>query len=214
MRLKLLPLFFCVPFCLFTEQKVLANTAAFGPSSKQAKSSETSAAGFKPNLAVHAYAAKKLGVPVERIEGGAIDERTAKGMPYSVRGAWAYTVWQNNPRREVRTWVTAEGIVSAPDQNIEVFFKEAGAWDKRPALTPQQIAEHLAWVFGSGYMVEVSPEAGRPAPRLEMKADAGTFRCFLSYRETGGGAMPGPPQFSEIVVTLTMDHHATLEKRS
>jgi len=181
------------------------------PSANPVKAAMTSE--FKPYTAFRSYAAKVLKVSPEQIDGGATDEDSVARDPNNVGGAWAYTMWaQADLHHEVRGWVTKDGTVITPEQNLGRLFVEAGAWRSAFALPrhkptkdklerdrerkierevlerTQKLAERLIWSYGMGYSLE-EPESDMPRAQLALAADgSGTFRFFASYRVPGPGA--------------------------
>ena len=185
------------------------------PARDASSSGDVMVTDFVPHKAFLAHAAQRLRVRPDELVGGAIDEATARSLPHSIGGAWAYTMHvRADPQRDARGWVTADGTVITPDQNLGRLFVEAGAWTRKPAQTPRQLADHIAWSYGMNHAVVIEPENGAPAPRLDVAPDgSGTFRFFVSYRQPGpGGAGGGPRSLEEVRVTLTPDHQATLTR--
>jgi hypothetical protein len=171
-------------------------------------------ADFKPKIAFRDHAAKVLNVKPSELAGGANEEATAKTMPNTVGGAWAYTMMlESNPDREVRGWVTADATVITPDQNLGRLFEEAGAW-KSSVVTAAQLADAIAWSYGENNLVLIDPGAGMLAPKLTVADDGtGTFKFFVGYRRSGPGGAGGGPRSAEVVnVVLSADHQAKLTR--
>jgi hypothetical protein len=205
-----------------TEEPPAAD-AARGAKSPQRSAKPSGAAmtsDFKPSAAFRAHAAKVLQVPVGEVEGGAIDAATAASLPHSNGAAWASTMWHNDDHsREVRGWVTADGTVVTPEQNLGILFAEVGVWAKSSKLSPDDLADKLAadlaWAYGMNNAVVITLDHGMAPPTLTLAGNgSGTFRFFLQWQRPGpGGAGGGPPSHFEINVVLTADHKAKLIKK-
>lgn len=176
---------------------------------------------FKPRTAFHAYAAQVLKVKPDEIDGGAIDEAGAKASRDNVGNAWAYVVWlKSDHDREVRGWVTADGTVISPEQNLGVLLAEAGLWAKPMPRSVDAmgdfIAEKLIWAYGPAKGHALVNELPRKMPPPELKlapAGSGTLVFFSSWRAAGpGGAHGGPLTYTKNAIAFGADHKATLTK--
>ena len=178
---------------------------------------------FKPRAAFRAHAAKLLHAAPGEMHGGAGDAQIASAGEHSRGGAWHYVVWRGeDTTNSVRGWVTANGTVITPDQNLGVLFAEAGVWAKPPTHTPDELANMLAedivWAYGSyGLNVELVTMRiwGLGPPELTLRPDgSGTLRFFSNDHGGasifGGGAPPDVYWQNDAV--LTADHKVTLTK--
>jgi len=167
--------------------------------------------------AFRAYAAQKLGIPADKVEGGPNDEALAKMMKTRVGTVWAFIMKKPGVHdTDVRGWAAGDGTVITLEQNLGVLFAEAGVWGGgvAPPLTAREIADRLAWSLGTRYIVYAEPDLGAPAPELALKGGAGTFTFTVDYRESGpGGAGGGPPQLTRFEIALTTDHRATATRK-
>jgi hypothetical protein len=167
--------------------------------------------------AFRAYAAQKLGIAANKVEGGPNDEALGKLMKTRVGSVWAFIM--NKPgdhSNEVRGWATEDGKVVTLEQNLGALFAEAGVWGGgvSPALTEREIADRLTWSLGTRYSVYVAPHLNVPGPTLALKDGAGTFTFTANYHEPGpGGAGGGPPQLTRIEIALTADRRATATQK-
>lgn len=184
-------------------------------------SSRGSMTDFKPRTAFVAHAAQLLKVKPDDIEGGAIDAASAAASADNVGNAWAYVVWSKGDRdREVRGWVTADGTVITPEQNLGRLLTEAGLWAKPMPRSVDDmadlLAERLIWAYGphKGHALVNELNRNMPPPELKLAADgSGTLRFFSSWRASGpGGAGGGPLTYSQNDLAFKADHKATLAK--
>jgi hypothetical protein len=169
----------------------------------------------KPYNAFRAYAAKKLGVTSERMNGGGpIDANSAKATPQTVGNAWAYAYNSAaNPGQEANGWAMPDGTVVTSDQNLGLLFEEAGVWASPFVRDAKVLAERLTWSFGMTHRLAPIDPLGRiPAPALDVRPDgSGHLKFVVAIRNLGpGGAGGGPEDLALITVTLTPDHKATL----
>jgi hypothetical protein len=160
----------------------------------------------KANTAFREYAAKKLGFPADKLEGGPNTEADIPLVPQRVGSVWAFVMRKpGDNKNEVRGWAIADGTVITLEQNLGLLFAEAGVWGggASPPLTERELADRLLWTFGPKYVLA-------PTPKLTLKDGAGTFVFHVNYRESGpGGVGGGPPQLTRVEIALTPDHHAT-----
>jgi len=155
--------------------------------------------------AFRTYAAGKLGIPVDQVEGGPNDEALGKMMKTRVGSLWAFAMKKPGDKNEVRGWATDDGTVITLEQNLGLLFAEAGVWGGgvSPPLTDREIADRLLWTFGPKYVLY-------PGTKLTLENGVGTFVFTVNYRESGpGGVGGGPPQLTRVEIALTADHHAT-----
>lgn len=167
--------------------------------------------------AFRAYAAQKLGIPVDKVEGGPKDEALGKMVKTRVGSVWAFMMQRpGDAQSELRGWATEDGKVVTLEQNLGALFAEAGVWGGgvKPPLTAQELADRLTWSLGVRHSVYVAPHLNVPAPALTLADGAGTFVFTVNYREPGpGGAGGGPPQLTRIEIALTADHRATATQK-
>ena len=122
----------------------------------------------------------------------------------------------------IRAWVTPDGTVISPEQNLGVLFAEAGVWARPSKQRLDELAyllsEDIIWAYGSQSKdVMAAPLGGAVTPaEFKLAADgSGTFRfCHNDHGGalTGGGGAP-PDVYWQNVVVLTADHKATLSKK-
>jgi hypothetical protein len=161
------------------------------------------------HAAFRAYAAQKLGIAIDEIEGGPKDEALARMVEARVGSVWAFIMRKSGVYdRDVRGWATADGTVVTLEQNLGVLLDEAGVWGRgvTPPLTAVQIAERLVWSLGMNYAVFMLPHLGVPAPELEMKDGAGKLTFVVDYQQPGPR---GPRQLTRFEIALTADRRAT-----
>ncbi len=167
----------------------------------------------KAYAAFRDHAARKLGVPPDKIQGGPGTEALLKMSKGTIGSVWGYAVRSDaKPGEEVRGWATGDGTVITLEQNLGMLLAEAGVWGGgvSPPLTAPQIAERLAWSLGMNYTVFIAPHLGVPAPELVLKGGAGTLSFTVNYRPPGpGGAGGGPRQLTRFEIALTADRRAT-----
>src|ERR1041385_9001458 len=110
-----------------------------------------------PYEAFRAYAANKLGVAPDTLNGGGpLDPETASKMPQTVGRLWPYAFNTSvNGYRDVNGWATADGMVVSSDENLGRLFDEARIWGPgpTPTLDAHQLGDLLAWSFGAGNRV-------------------------------------------------------------
>jgi hypothetical protein len=172
---------------------------------------------FQPRAAFRAHAARALSVKPEDLDGGPIDEATAKTQANTVGGAYAYTMYlKSNPSRDVRGWVTADGTVINGEQNLGLLVVELGLWNKPTPNVDElggKLARLLVWSYGMNHGIVIAPERKMPPPTITFANGAGTLVFFTSWHQSGpGGAGGGPAVYTENRVTLTADHKAALAK--
>jgi hypothetical protein len=191
------------------------------PANRGVGSARGSMPDFKPRTAFVTHAAQVLKVSPDDIEGGAIDAASASASPDNVGNAWAYVVWAQGDRdREVRGWVTADGTVITPEQNLGRLLAEAGLWTKPMPRSVDDmadlIAERLIWAYGphKGHALVTARMNRMAPPELKVAPDgSGTLRFFSSQRPSGpGGAGGGPLTYTQNDLAFKADHKATLTK--
>jgi hypothetical protein len=175
----------------------------------------------RARAAFRAYVAKLLQVAESEVHGGPADN----SLGNHTRGAARhYAMWPGQDTTgAIRGWVTPDGTVIAPDQNLGVLLLEAGVWARPPKQPLRELASLLAediiWAYGSqGNFVETAMlvEGVSPAEIKLLPDGSGTFRFFSNDHGgasiLGGGGAP-PDVFWENVAVLTADHKATLTKK-
>lgn len=207
----------------------LAGCAGAQPGHDTAHGAGAAAAEFKPRAAFRAYAARVLQVPESEIDGGASDPASAAAGEHTRGGAWQYAMFhRDHADNPVRGWVTADGTVITPDQNLGVLFAEAGVWARPATRSASQLAELLAgdlvWSFGMANELVTLRAWGLGPPELALAADGSGALHFFSNDHgagsrplpaaqgdglRGGGGAP-PDVFWDNRVVLTADHAATL----
>jgi hypothetical protein len=175
----------------------------------------------KAKAAFRAYVAKLLKVPASEVHGGPADN----GLGDHTRGAARhYVMWPGqDTMNSIRGWVTPDGTVITPEQNLGVLFVEAGVWARPSKQRLEELAyllsEDIIWAYGSqGKDVMFAGLGGRVTPaEFKLAPDgSGTFRFFHNNHGgaliTGGGGAP-PDVYWENVAVLTADHKATLTRK-
>jgi hypothetical protein len=178
---------------------------------------------FKPKAAFRAHVANVLHVSPGEINGGADDAASAASAEHSRGGAWAYVMWHKDHfSGGLRGWVTADGTVITPRQNLGILFAEEGLWAKSaPPALADRLADDIVWSYGTSSTVVQMPVSGMSPPELTLAPDgSGTLRFFVAhdgpdFDEAGGGGgagVGGAPAvfYFEARVLLTADHKATL----
>jgi len=166
-----------------------------------------------PYEAFRAYAAKKLGVAPDKLNGGGpVDPGTASKMPQTIGRLWPYAFNTSvSGYREANGWATADGTVVSADENLGRLFDEARMWGPGPTPThnAHQLAELLAWSLGVGNRVigSESPADRVPGPSLERQRD-GSGRLVFTTTSSAGGAVV----LMMNTVTLRPNHTATLSR--
>lgn len=84
-------------------------------------------------VAFRAFAAQKLGIAVDQVQGGPTSEaHAALFKEQRVGKLWAFVMWRPEtkkaPKVEVRGWASPDGKVITLEQNLGLLFAEAGAW--------------------------------------------------------------------------------------
>jgi hypothetical protein len=193
-------------------------------SSAPAVSPTPGASATTPDQAVRAYVARRLRVPIATVR----DQSTGlTDHDHGTTRAFLMTT-ETNWRLRVRGWVTADGTVITPNQNLGALLAALGVWAKPPPMKladlADTVAHELVWAYS--YFVEVDrPDPSLPGPSLVLNPDgSGTLTFFsrsISWSDDpeagndddggGGGGGPGGHYYVETVV-LTRDHHATLRR--
>ena len=173
--------------------------------------------------AFRAYAAQKLGIPADTVEGGPKVEALARMVKTRVGALWAFMMQKpGEPKSEIRGWAADDGTVVTLDQNLGRLFVEAGVWGgagggsgaAAPRLTDREIADRLVWSLGPKYTIYSALPHNIPAPMLTLKDGAGTFSFTVNHTESGpGGVGGGPPQLTRIDIALTADHRASATQK-
>lgn len=155
-----------------------------------------------PYEAFKTYAAKKLGVAPDQLNGGGpTDPGTASKMPQTIGRLWPYAFHTSvNGYREANGWATTDGTVVSADENLGRLFDEARIWGPGPTPThdAHQLAELVAWSFGAGNRVI---GGASPGPSLERQRD-GSGQLVFTTSSAGGAEL--------VTVTLLPNHSATL----
>lgn len=194
-------------------------------SSGPAVSPGPSGAAATPEQAVRAYVSRRLQVPPATVR----DE--SFGLAAHDHGAVRAFMMATEPkgRLRVRGWVTPDGTVISPKQNLGVLFAALGVWATPPPMKladlADTVARELVWAYS--YFVEVDrPDPRLPPPSLVLNADGSGTLAFYTrsissspdpeqgnddYGDGGGGGGPGGHYYQDTVV-LTGDHHATLTR--
>src|SRR5262245_48011463 len=99
-------------------------------------------ASARAKVAFASYVAKLLNVQPGEIRGGPADNT---GGNHTRGAARHYTMWPvRDPASSIRGWVTPDGAVITPEQNLGVLFLEAGVWAKPPTQPLGELAGLLA----------------------------------------------------------------------
>lgn len=174
---------------------------------------------FMPTIKFREHAAKLLRMPIDDLEGGALNAAHAASMPQSVGNAWAnFAHPKGNTNIEIRGWVMADGRIITGEQNLGLLFAEAGLWKQGRTERDDELADKLAallaWSYGYGYTVIDYRDDGMAPPTLTMKRDgSGELVFFTNYKRPGpGGAGGGPDDLTEHRVVFGADQTATLTK--
>ena len=176
----------------------------------------------KAMAAFRAYVARRLKVRASDVNGGPSDN----GLGDHTRGAARhYVMWPgHDTSNSIRGWVTPDGTVITPEQNLGVLFREAGVWDKPTKERLDELAyllsEDIIWAYGSQSKdVMFAPTGGavKPAEFKLAPNGSGTFTfCHNDHGGAltiGGGGGAPPDVYWLNTVVLTADHKATLTKR-
>jgi hypothetical protein len=181
-------------------------------------------AEYPPKAAFRAYVAAQVHAPPGEIEGGANSEAQARLDREHTRGnALPYVMWSGNYNNAIRGWVTLDGTVITPTQNLGRLLAEEGVWDHPPRHRLDELAgviiADLLWSYGP----DVENALGDiPSPSFELAPDgSGTLRFVLNdHRPTssvdaGGGGGGGAPAdvFWEYTIAITAEHKATLSRK-
>ena len=157
-----------------------------------------------PYEAFRAYAAKKLGVAPDKLNGGGpVDPVTASKMPQTIGRLWPYAFNTSvSGYREANGWATADGTVVSADENLGRLFDEARMWGPGPTPThdAHQLAALIAWSFGAGNRVIGGPS-------LERQRDGSGQLVFTTTSRAGGAEL-----VTTNTVTLRPNHSATLSR--
>jgi hypothetical protein len=149
-----------------------------------------------PYEAFRTYAAKKLGVAPDKLNGGGpVDPGTASKMPQTVGRLWPYAFNTSvSGYREANGWATADGTVVSADENLGRLFDKARMW---------------AWSFGAGNRVigGESPADKLPGPSLERQRDGSGQLVFTTTSSAGGAEL-----VTTNTVTLRPNHSTTLSR--
>lgn len=175
----------------------------------------------RAKAAFRAYVARLLHVQASEVHGGPSDNTLGNHTRGAARH---YTMWPGrDTTRSIRGWVTPDGTVITPEQNLGVLFLEAGVWARPPRQPLNELADLLAgdiiWAFGSQAMfVEAAMLVeGVSPPEITLRPDgSGTLRFFSNDHGgasiVGGGGAPADVYWENVAV-LTSDHKATLSKK-
>lgn len=200
-----------------------AGASSAGDRAAPANAAPSAAAGddAKAKTAFRAYVAKRLKVAAKDVHGGPADN----GLGDHTRGAARhYVMWPgHDTSSSIRGWVTPDGTVITPEQNLGVLFAQAGVWARPSKQRLEDLAyllsEDIIWAYGSQSAdVTAAPLGGGVTPaEFKLAADgSGTFRfCHNDHGgalTTGGGGAPADVYWQNVVV-LTADHRATLSKK-
>lgn len=181
------------------------------------------AAEYPPKAAFRAYVAAQLHVAPGAINGGANSEAQARLDRDHTRGnALPYVMWSGNYNNAIRGWVTLDGTVITPTQNLGRLLAEEGVWARPRRRTPDELAgviiADLLWSFGP----DVENAIGDiPSPSFELAPDgSGALRFVLNDHRVaspdgGGGGGGGAPAdvLWEYAIAITADHQATLSRK-
>lgn len=170
-------------------------------------------------VAFRAFAAQKLGIAVDQVQGGPTSEaHAALFKEQRVGKLWAFVMWRPEtkkaPKVEVRGWASPDGKVITLEQNLGLLFAEAGAWGGgvQPPLDGKAIAERLVWSLGDSTL-EINNALGLPYPELTMKGGEGSLRFAIGWRQPGpGGAGGGPVTRTLVEISLGEDRSAAAVK--
>ena len=192
-----------------------SDSSSAGPSGGSATKGSKKMPGeeFPAVVAFRAHAAKKLGIPVDQVQGGPISEVHANLFKNQRVGKiWAFVMYTpGTPKVETRGWATPDGKVITLEQNLGLLFAEAGVWGGgvSPPLTAQELADRLIWSQGVNFSPQRDLRLGIPAPELTVQDGAGTLTFISGYRAPGpGGAGGGPVQLTRFEIALTKDQQA------
>jgi hypothetical protein len=173
---------------------------------------DSMAPGFqKAHASFTDHAAQVLGVSRDAVKVLPFDEAVAN-LPHQGRLG---TLWQLEGTagdRAVRGWAAPDGTVVTYQQNLGLFFEQAGVWTASPKLTAMELAERMVWSMGPGHRLIVEELPNTPAPELQLAADGtGTMVFVVGRRQLGpGGAGGGPESVADARLVLTGDHRAEL----
>jgi hypothetical protein len=183
---------------------------------------------FPPKAAFRAYAAAQLHVAPGELNGGSNSEAQARLDREHTRGnALPYVMWSGSYNNALRGWVTLDGTVITPTQNLGRLLAEEGVWDRPPRRQPDELAgaiiADLLWSYGPDVEEAIGGFGGVKPPSLELAPDgSGTLRFVLNDHRVassdgggGGGGGGGAPAdvLWEYTIAITADHRATLSRK-